>query len=71
MKSFSPANLSSFLIREKQCKFNRSCDFYSNSSYTCTHVGGRYCGKYRILLQTGHEDPAVNRDFAEEAMIVT
>jgi hypothetical protein len=32
-----------------KCKFTSSCDLYSSASYTCTHTGGDYCGKYRKL----------------------
>jgi hypothetical protein len=31
------------------CKYKAICSLYSNSSYTCTHTGGGYCGKYRKL----------------------
>jgi len=41
--------LSSIRLTKKKCKFNRSCSFYSSNSYTCIHVGGKYCGKYRIM----------------------
>jgi hypothetical protein len=31
------------------CKFADICGLSSSESYTCTHGGGRYCGKYRVL----------------------
>ncbi len=34
---------------KSKCKFTDSCDFYSSESYTCTHTGGSYCGKFRKL----------------------
>jgi len=33
----------------KACKFAKSCRKYSASSYTCTHLGGGYCGTFRVL----------------------
>jgi hypothetical protein len=37
--------------RKPKCKFKKSCALFSNASYTCTHTGGKYCGKYRDLTQ--------------------
>jgi len=34
---------------QSKCKFIDSCDLYSSDSYTCTHTGGSYCGKFRKL----------------------
>lgn len=66
-------NLLPFLsTRETKCKFIRSCNLYSNASYTCMHVGGEYCGKYRTLnnkLQ-GRTDTIINEDFAESPLLV-
>ncbi len=39
----------SLVNRKTICKFIGSCSLYSNASYTCTHTGGNYCGKYRKL----------------------
>jgi hypothetical protein len=36
---------------EKQNANSFDLATYSNSSYTCTHVGGEYCGKYRMLTK--------------------
>jgi hypothetical protein len=33
----------------ENCKFNQSCHLFSKASFTCTHKGGEYCGKYRAL----------------------
>jgi hypothetical protein len=35
--------------RKKQgdCKYKPICSLYTDSSFTCTHTGGSYCGKYR------------------------
>jgi hypothetical protein len=43
-----------FLIMEEpkkqgNCKYKAACSLYSESSFTCTHTGGSYCGKYRKL----------------------
>lgn len=38
-----------FHKRKTNCKFKPICGFYSDSSYTCTHTGGNYCGSYRKL----------------------
>ena len=43
--------IASIIDRKTKCKFTYSCNLYSNASYTCTHVGGRYCGKYRTLAK--------------------
>lgn len=60
MKMFNPKDLSSILRREKQCKFNNLCSIFSHASYTCTHVGGEYCGKYRALQQTNNKGSISN-----------
>lgn len=31
------------------CKHAKECKLYDKTSYTCSHEGGRYCGKYREL----------------------
>ena len=31
------------------CKFKKVCGLYRNDSFTCRHVGGNDCGKYREL----------------------
>jgi len=49
MKTNRNSILSALIERQPNCKFIRSCKLYSNLSYTCTHVGGKYCGKYRTL----------------------
>jgi hypothetical protein len=43
------AILDCLLVHNSKCKFSRSCNLFSNSSYTCMHAGGDYCGKYRTL----------------------
>ncbi len=55
MKVYKLKTLPTFQAFEKKCKFSSLCDLYSNASYTCTHVGGKYCGKYRVLSQTPKE----------------
>jgi len=40
---------SSLIFRNAKCKYTKTCNLYSNASYTCTHTGGSYCGKYRKL----------------------
>ncbi len=47
---------SSLINRKAKCKFTRSCSLYSNASYTCTHTGGNYCGKYRKLRLDAEEN---------------
>jgi hypothetical protein len=42
---------SSLISGKGKCKFTASCGLFSNASYTCTHTGGSYCGKYRRLSQ--------------------
>jgi hypothetical protein len=49
MKKSDTLSFSSLINRKVRCKFTRSCSLYSNASYTCTHTGGSYCGKYRKL----------------------
>jgi hypothetical protein len=49
MKTTRNSILSALIERQVNCKFIRSCKLYSSLSYTCTHVGGKYCGKYRTL----------------------
>ena len=51
MEKYKLNILPAFRTQIKNCKFSRVCKLYSNSSYTCTHVGGEYCGKYRALNQ--------------------
>ena len=47
--------LVSLINRKAKCKFTRSCGLFSNLSYTCTHTGGSYCGKYRKLSNSIEE----------------
>ncbi|MCL4429369.1 MAG: hypothetical protein M1167_01330 [Chloroflexi bacterium] len=49
MKKSKEMLFSSLIYRKARCKFTHSCSLYSNASYTCTHTGGSYCGKYRKL----------------------
>ncbi|MGD0644153.1 MAG: hypothetical protein ABSA75_04540 [Candidatus Bathyarchaeia archaeon] len=60
-----------FSLQEKKCKFNHLCNLYSNSSYTCTHVGGGYCGKYRALTQTTKNKITmkVNRNLTQDTIV--
>jgi hypothetical protein len=34
------------------CKYKPNCSFYATDSYTCTHGGGNYCGRYRKLCKS-------------------
>jgi|GEM_PF-1609470 len=43
---------SSLINGKEKCKFTGSCRLFSTASYTCTHTGGSYCGKYRKLSRT-------------------
>jgi hypothetical protein len=49
MKKSKESSFSSLINHKERCKFTCSCGLYSNASYTCTHTGGSYCGKYRKL----------------------
>jgi len=49
MKKSKVTSFSSLTNRKAKCKFSGLCSLYSNASYTCTHTGGTYCGKYRKL----------------------
>ena len=69
MKPFNSYILSSLVLREKKCLFNRSCKLYSNTSYTCTHVGGGYCGKYRALSQISKKERGGNKELMVEKAI--
>ncbi len=69
MKPFNSYILSSLVLGEKKCLFNRSCKLYSNNSYTCTHVGGEYCGKYRALSQISKKASSGNQNFMREKEI--
>ena len=71
MKAFRPNKLSSFLIREKQCKFKNLCNFYSKASFTCANIGGgNYCGNYRVLMEKNRKETPANR-ILEEPLIAT
>jgi hypothetical protein len=37
------------------CQFKRVCKLYSLDSYTCSHEGGEYCGRYRELSNAKRE----------------
>jgi hypothetical protein len=47
--------LFSLINRKTRCKFTPACRLYSTASYTCTHTGGSYCGKYRKLKEQNEE----------------
>jgi hypothetical protein len=49
MKKPQEMSLNSLIYRKTKCKYTSACNLYSNASYTCTHTGGTYCGKYRKL----------------------
>jgi len=50
---------SSLITKKNKCKFTVICSLYSNASYTCTHTGGNYCGKYRKFDRLKHKlEPA-------------
>lgn len=36
--------------RRCYCKFYLECEFFYVESYTCTHKGSDYCGKYRDFI---------------------
>jgi len=69
MKPFNSYILSSLVLREKKCFFSRSCKLYSSSSYTCTHVGGKYCGKYRALSHVSEKERDMNQNYVVERAI--
>jgi len=60
---------SSFGMPRMKCKLTRSCNLYSPSSYTRTHVGGTYCGKYRLLAAI-EEDKFAAEEEAKENYLV-
>jgi len=41
--------LGALVNRKGKCKFTDTCSLYSTASFTCTHTGGSYCGRYRKL----------------------
>ncbi|MCW4000721.1 MAG: hypothetical protein NWE93_10815 [Candidatus Bathyarchaeota archaeon] len=44
--------------RRAKCKFSTTCELFSQTSHTCMHTGGNYCGRYRRLndeLKAGPE----------------
>ena len=49
MKKSKDLLFSALINRNTMCKFTSLCNLYSSASYTCTHTGGNYCGKYRKL----------------------
>ncbi len=55
MNKSKEISLVSLINRKSKCKFTRSCGLFSNMSYTCTHTGGSYCGKYRKLSNSLEE----------------
>jgi hypothetical protein len=57
--------LSALINRKTTCKFIRSCNLYTNASYTCTHTGGSYCGKYRKLSLPAENAVLQNRHLIE------
>jgi hypothetical protein len=71
MRQFNSNVFSSFPILEKQCQFNRSCKIYSKSSYTCTHTGGTYCGKYRALSQNTIKEKGSNQNIIDAKAMLT
>jgi hypothetical protein len=60
MKKSKEMSFTSLINRKTMCKFTLSCSLYSSASYTCTHTGGNYCGKYRKLSRT-EENARANR----------
>jgi hypothetical protein len=52
MKATLEGILTFLSLDKASCKDAHLCDCYSSSSYTCTHSGGNYCGKYRSLEKT-------------------
>jgi len=65
MKPIKQVLMSSLHVKETKCEFTSLCNLYSNSSYTCTHVGGIYCGKYRKLQTTKNNIPREMMGFIE------
>lgn len=41
--------LKKYFLTISKCKYYDICEYYRESSYTCTHGGGEYCGKFRSL----------------------
>lgn len=35
--------------KQGDCKYKVNCNLYTDMSFTCTHTGGSYCGRYRKL----------------------
>ena len=67
-KKVKSSVLTALMARKAKCKFTQVCNLYSSSSYTCAHVGGKYCGKYRALSDEPKEDLKilVNKDLTED-----
>lgn len=36
---------------KRSCKYKNECKHFRDTSYTCTHEGGPYCGKFRFFKQ--------------------
>lgn len=32
-----------------ECQYSKKCSRYDQESYTCTHMGGSYCGHYKAI----------------------
>ena len=60
-----------FRAHKKKCKFNRTCNLYTDLSYTCTHVGGTYCGRYRTLAKAANGFAIKNEDFVEDEIVIS
>ena len=35
------------MFKRNYCKYHDQCKHFREASYTCTHEGGSYCGKFR------------------------
>jgi len=58
-KSNFRSTLWAFLTLDRApCKSAKKCPLYAPSSYTCTHGGGDYCGKY-YAERTGKYNKAI------------
>lgn len=51
--------LGHLLERKSKCKFAKTCTIYSTNSYTCTHLGGGYCGWFRKFLAKEQKEALV------------
>ena len=48
------SSITKYLLSFSKCKYFKICELYEDSSYTCTHGGGDYCGKFRDFQFGNH-----------------